>query len=80
MGHDEGGDHDLHVGDLWGFDSGVDKSEDRINGLRRIRNVDNGNLGWFGVVLFRWLGDGEHVFENRGSEGEDEFVNAEFAC
>ena len=32
---------------------------------------------FFTSVLGGWLGEGEHVFEDRGCEGEDEFVNLE---
>lgn len=28
------------------------------------------------LVSIRWLREGEHVFEDRGCEGEDESVNA----
>ena len=64
VGREEQGDQGLHVGNLRGFYSGVDKPEDHIDDSRRIKNVDDWDFCWLGVNLVRWLGDGEHVFEN----------------
>ena len=42
-----------------------------------VGNDDDGNVRLLVVILVGWLGKGEHVFEDRRSQGEDELVDAE---